>query len=124
MRVAGGFLDQLHAPVDIAPVGGGLRGGAAIRLLLLVDGFFGAGEERCPVDRKRRIMRSTTRPEASSRRTFSSTRSSGTMRPLMDCIFSVISVPLGEVWRMVSGPSEMRWPLMSTAVVLETVACC
>src|SRR5260370_23426486 len=67
------------------------------------------------------MVRSTNRPLASSRRTFSSILWSGTIRPLTDCMISVVSEPLADLRWTRSGPSTTRCPLMSTDVCLLTL---
>src|SRR3984957_3158868 len=81
------------------------------------------GGRRLPCGSYLRITRSVTLPDESSRNTRSSTCSIGTVRPLMDCVVTVVWEPFADLDCEIVGPSPTTFPLTSTVVVLMTLDC-
>src|ERR1700722_20720640 len=81
------------------------------------------GGRRLPCGSYRRTIRSVTLPDESSRNTRSSTCSMGTVRPLMDCVVTVVWEPFADLDCEMVGPSPTTFPFTSTVVVGLTLDC-
>ena len=82
-----------------------------------------AGGRGLPCGSYRRMIRSVSLPLASFRSTRSSTCSIGTVRPLMDCVVTMVWEPFAVLVCEIVGPSATTFPLTSTALVLLTLDC-
>src|SRR5580658_3041300 len=69
------------------------------------------------------VIRSVTLPDASFRSTCSSTCSSGTVRPLMDWVVTVVWDSFADLDCEIVGPLPMTFPLTSTIVELLVLDC-